>query len=161
MVRSCCCTDGVACNGLQKHLTALEQHHMWDADCRAPAIRILFSSSWCKIFTIKWRVGLTCIPKKFTSSSSPHSVDYNVYRSSIIHHLRLQGLKDNSGAYVAYSHWHPAVLELHRENRLKVAKMMFPRTLSLALGKEIGLTEHDKIQGDSCVVQMKQEVSER
>ena len=27
---------------------------------------------------------------------------------------------------------------------------MFPRTLSLALGKEIGPTEHDKIQGDGC-----------
>jgi hypothetical protein len=73
-----------------------------------------------------------------------------VYRSSIISHLRLQGLKDNSDAYVAYSHWHPSVLELHRENRLKVAKIMFPRTLSLALGKEMGLTTHDKIQGDGC-----------
>ena len=83
-------------------------------------------------------------------NSSSGSVDYNVYRSSIISHLRLQGLKDNSDAYTAFSHWHPAVLELHRENRLKVAKMMFPRTLSLALGKEIGLTVHDKIQGDSC-----------
>lgn len=64
--------------------------------------------------------------------------------------MRLKGLKDDSEFFVALSHWHPAVQELHRKKRLEVALAAFPRWLSFELGKEIGLTRNQKIEGAGC-----------
>lgn len=96
------------------------------------------------------RVGLTCIPRKFTSDSAARSTDYNQYRSSIIKHLRLKGIKDNLDHYVALSHWHPKILEAHDKSKVKGTNKMFPRAISFELGKTIGLTANYKIQGNEC-----------
>ena len=48
--------------------------------------------------------------------------------------------------YVAYCHWHPKVLELHHKAKQMVPKTMFPKTVSLDIGKELCFHKYDGVQ---------------
>lgn len=55
----------------------------------------------------------------------------------MINHLRLTDLNDKSPNFLAFSHWHPRVLEEHRNSNEGSAKKIFPKILSLERGREI------------------------
>ena len=85
------------------------------------------------------RVGLTQIPMAVSSKKTPGALISNQYRSGVLKHLQLLGLDDSRENMVAISHWHPKILEFHSKDKANTAKTMFPRVVSLDIGKEIGL----------------------
>ena len=90
-------------------------------------------------------MGLTRIPRKSKQSVSPGAIESDRYRSSVMKHLRLSDLDENIDNFVAFSHWHPRVLEEHHKNKKNSAGKMFPKVLCFELGREIGLLAHDRV----------------
>ena len=94
-------------------------------------------------------MGLTRIPNQTKLRFTAAAVLSDTYRYSIIKHLRLCDLDERLEYFVAFSHWHPRVLEFLDENKSVGAKKMFPRVLSLVLGREIGLESFDRLPAAS------------
>ena len=65
----------------------------------------------------------------------------------MIKNLNLFDLEVTSTSYVAFSHWHPLILDHHQKNKGVKIQPMFPKTLSFDLGQMIGLESHHKLQG--------------
>lgn len=96
-------------------------------------------------YFLNFRVGLTRIPSLTKLRFTAPAILSDHYRCSVIKHLRLSDLDERLEHFVAFSHWHPKVLELFDESKDVGAKKMFPRVLSLVLGREIGLESYDRL----------------
>lgn len=94
-------------------------------------------------------MGLTRIPNQTKLRFTAAALLSDAYRYSIIKHLRLCDLDERLEHFVAFSHWHPRVLEFLDESKAVGAKKMFPRVLSLVLGREIGLESYDRLPAAS------------
>lgn len=90
-------------------------------------------------------MGLTRIPNQNKTILTLAAIESDHFRSAIIKSLRLCDLNEKSEYFVAFSHWHPRVLKAHNESKGVGANKMFPKVLSLDLGKIIGLENHYRL----------------
>lgn len=73
-------------------------------------------------------------------------MESNEYRKRLIVHLSLPEMDHSKDYYIAYCHWHPKILELHHKARQILPKTMFPRTITLDMGKELSFHKSDGVQ---------------
>ena len=139
MVRKCCCSNPEDCPRLQKRLTDLKL-----LELRGPFFSNFFRavfevwnlSTEVEIIVSFYRIGFTIVPKHNSTKSTISATESNKYGKRLVVHPSLPKMDQSKDYYIAYCHWHPKVLELHHKAKQIVLKTMFPRTVSLDMGKE-------------------------
>ena len=81
-------------------------------------------------------MGLTRIPNLTKLRFTAPAVLSDRYRNSVIKHLRLGNLDDRLEHFVAFSHWHPKVLELLDESKEVGTNMNVQMTPSFLSGRD-------------------------